>query len=294
MTKSTISFFFFSLFCSISPFVFGNPSNHAPILFGRDKSPNPASISYSGCQLSSSLRCSSHSDSDVQMGECWSNSRVMGQKSAFFVPFQPGHQSYSSEGGPYGTCTAYACFPVENQLQSSSNLANFCFFWDGKDHTVEQDGGLEKRKEKKGKKKKNGKQITNNNDVDTTGEEESSKSTKPTSANASASASTSGSNEMPKAPGSVVIPMPMICPSNLQDCYSQSYFEQGGKLEAYASLKPTYQGVWFPPKNSQNHQPMFCDGLNLGCPTPTMQELQTQNLAKQNCDISTCKKQSGD
>ncbi|MCO5562931.1 hypothetical protein L7F22_016567 [Adiantum nelumboides] len=115
------------------------------MLIKADKSPNPAAISYSGCSLKQPLNCNSHSDSDIQMGECWSNARVMKQKSAFFVPFKPGEKSYHSEGGPYGTCTAYACFPSESDMQEESNLANFCFFWDGKDHTVLQNGGLSRR-----------------------------------------------------------------------------------------------------------------------------------------------------
>ena len=106
-----------------------------------DKSPNPAAISYSGCALKHPLSCNSHSDSDIQMGECWSNARVMHQQSAFFVPFSPGQKSYNSEGGPYGTCTAYACFPSPDDMQEVSNLANFCFFWDGKDHTTLSNGG---------------------------------------------------------------------------------------------------------------------------------------------------------
>lgn len=601
-----------------------------------DKSPNPAAISYSGCSLKQPLDCNSHSDSDIQMGECWSNARVMQQKSAFFVPFPPGHQSYNSEGGPYGDCTAFACYPEESDMQEESNLSNFCFFWDGKDHTVIPNGGLQRRglyerddtasaepnasqnmtttttdptamgttstadpiagatadpnnvlttstdppadptmnssgtgkgkskkihkhKPKKMKKKKHhGHRGTHKKHKDSTGTDSTgttdganppmggagSDATDPTAAGATSngtttdstagampgptsdtgtaaadptgtggtntgsttdatsapatdpttdttgttpdptantgtdatdpnaagatdtstapdpstgtgtaavdpngtgtaingtttdataapatdpttdttstipdptattgtvatdpnaagttdttaspatdpttdtsgtavtaavggsdgdvtasvsagtgdsgtdssetgasslngtasdyknvkksklkkpkvkkpktkkpkkvkkikspapSGGTSGGNEgggssssssssytppastseLPKAPGTVVIPIPMVCPSNLENCYSANYFEPGGKLEVYANLIPTYEGLWFPPK--RDHQFLFCKGLGLGCPSPTMRELQLQHIGDQHCDTSQCK-----
>jgi hypothetical protein len=387
-----------------------------------DKSPNPAAISYSGCSLKQPLNCNSHSDSDIQMGECWSNSRVMQQKSAFFVPFKPGEKSYHSEGGPYGTCTAYACFPSESDMQEESNLSNFCFFWDGKDHTVIPNGGLSRRglferdgtasddgdpntsqnmtkttdptttdpttadptttdptttdptttdpttadpttadpttadpttadpttadpttadptttdptttdptavdpntgtapdpttgnnatstgtgtssgtkgknkykhkkmkKTKKPKKPKKPKTTKKPKKPKTIKTKTKKKEKSPSSTGGSSSSSQSSNSSMPNAPGKVVIPIPMICPSNLANCYSANYFEKGGKLEVYANLIPTYTGLWFPPKN-KNHEFMFCKGLGLGCPTPTMRNLQLQHIGDQHCDTSKCK-----
>lgn len=62
---------------------------------------------------------------------------------------------------------------------------------------------------------------------------------------------------IPKAPGSQVIPPPMVCPSNLGNCYSKDYFEPGGKLQNYANVIPTYKGDWFSGKD-EKHQYMFC------------------------------------
>ena len=340
-----------------------------------DKSPNPAAISYSGCSLKQTLSCNSHSDSDIQMGECWSNARVMQQQSAFFVPYPPGHKSYDSEGGPYGDCTAYACFPTPNDMQEESNLASFYFFWDGKDHTTLSNGGLQRReltengqdsratadpnqnttttidpttntandpkhstnatdpnictapnpntkpttepsldptlkdgtksdtkskksykykpikakhmkKTKKIRSEKKSPSSSYNSDKDYSNNSTSKASGSDSDSDSGSQSSTNSS--MPTAPGQAVIPIPMICPSNLPDCYSADYFEEGGKLQVYANVVPTYQGLWFPPKN-KNHEYTFCKGLDLGCSAPTMRNLQSKNIGNQDCDISKCK-----
>lgn len=298
----------------------------------------------------------------------------MQQKSAFFVPFKPGHKSYNSEGGPYGTCTAYDCFPSQTGMEETNNLASFCFFWDGKDHTVMSGGGLHSRglvkrivgsgfkkddeqeneltatddktsagndlneDNKESKKTTTDQTKTGNSDTslqsaeDTTSEEnknkeEPKKETKkekgteenetqtkenpasggdgdgksdadPKEDNSKGgdgdddnSSSSQTSTTLPKAPGKVVIPIPMICPSNLANCYSQNYFEPGGKLQVYANLVPTYAGPWFPPKGKDHHA-LFCEGINLGCEAPTMRNLQSHRIEAQKCDVAKCKKQS--
>nr|XP_018907192.1 PREDICTED: uncharacterized protein LOC109037137 [Bemisia tabaci]XP_018907193.1 PREDICTED: uncharacterized protein LOC109037137 [Bemisia tabaci] len=200
-----------------------------------DKHPRPANASYSGCRLTIGKLTGANSESNdgIQMGECWANTRVHNQKCAFFVPFEPGHEHYDSEGGPYGSCLALDQYPQASDMSETTNLANWCFFWETK--------------------------------VDP-------------SSNASAA-------PLPSAPGEKGLPMPIVCPSNLKDCYSADWFEPGGKLGAYGDLYPTYGGIWFPLKDPSTRKPLFCQGLGLGCDTPNMRGLQLQHLINGTCDV---------
>lgn len=109
------SFFLLAILCALAsvdglntPSASDSPS--AMRLFKRDLSPNPAAESHSGCRMKKGLQkrdggkggCATHTDTGIQIGECWSNTRVMGQKAAFFSPVSPGEKSYRNEGGPYG------------------------------------------------------------------------------------------------------------------------------------------------------------------------------------------------
>lgn len=49
-------------------------------------------------------------------------------------------------------------------------------------------------------------------------------------------------------PGMVAIPYPLICPHNLQNCYSKDYFKNGFKMEGWADTVPNATGFWYPPK----------------------------------------------
>nr|QHB15613.1 SP32.0 [Bemisia tabaci] len=206
--------------------------------------PKPCTYSYSGCKLKGSkLNFKTVSNDMIQMGECWANTRVLGQRVAFFVPVSPSVKNYGSEGGPYGSCHAYAGCPTADELEASDNPAEFCFIWE-----TNPNGGGNKKK--------------GNNGTDTCN---------------------------PKCPGSPALPMPIVCPSTLKCCYSADWYEKGGKLEKYGNLVPTYKGVWFPLKGRKDHKPLFCPGLNLGCPTPTYRDLQLHHLEERKCDVSKCK-----
>lgn len=88
-------------------------------------------------------------------------------------PYLPTDAHYTSEGGPYGFCSAFDCQPLASDLTSENNPSNACFFWSYKENRP----------------------------------------------------------NLPKSiPGVDFVPPPMICPHNLEGCYSKTYYDKGGKV----------------------------------------------------------------
>ncbi|XP_018913233.2 uncharacterized protein [Bemisia tabaci] len=201
--------------------------------FGQNGDPHPAASSFSGCKIKWPLNggCYAKLTVLVQAGQCWANTRIANQKSAYFVPVPPTTPGYNAQGGPYGICTGCNWVPKATDLVASNNPADFCFFWHDAAHPV-------------------------------------------------------------LAPGKPTIPMPIICPSNLNPCPSLNWYEPGNKLGMYADWKSAYEGVWFGPRDKPpSYKALYCNGLNLGCETLTNRDFQFPRIVGK-CDVTKCRPRS--
>ncbi|KAJ5886436.1 uncharacterized protein N7473_009110 [Penicillium subrubescens] len=78
-----------------------------------------------------SLNCSASKVSTaIQAAECSHNTRVSGTQT--FAIFQTDHQYDSSNGAPYGTCSAYTCTaPTFSELEADDDY--WAFYWGDED-----------------------------------------------------------------------------------------------------------------------------------------------------------------
>ncbi|PWN49522.1 hypothetical protein IE53DRAFT_139363 [Violaceomyces palustris] len=200
------------------------------ILAKRDPAPFSADRAHEGCTVNKEFhkgqtftdskgrtqKCSFKVNEDIQMGECFSNPRILNNVFAIFEPLDISSKSYTSEGGPYGTCTAWNCQPSQDDVQAVDDPRYTCFQWTGR-HVVQ-------------------------------------------------------SGPVATLPGNAFVPPPIVCPSNLDNCYSEEYYVSTG-LDALADLVPTYSGIYFSKK--VNGKPTYCNCFNCGCDRPTYAQLQS-------------------
>lgn len=151
---------------------------------------------------------------------------VMGQKAAFFEPYPENHPQYGAEGGPYGTCRATSCYPEDSDIKATSNKAYNCYYWDGSDATEAIPKSMLGLSES----------TFNHKDkrLDSPSADASSSARKRFNyhreSNHGLAARAFMSRQIPSCPGKLVIPFPIVCPSNLKNCYSAHYYQEGGKV----------------------------------------------------------------
>lgn len=100
-----------------------------PLASLADKSPGPSDKVYQGCKpkeswIKANMEGSKANDG-IQMGECFSNTRVSPNAFAYFVT---NHEKDEAEGAPYGMCRAFTVNPTAEDLES--DLESTCGFWD--------------------------------------------------------------------------------------------------------------------------------------------------------------------
>ncbi|KAL3421309.1 hypothetical protein PVAG01_07754 [Phlyctema vagabunda] len=78
----------------------------------------------------STLNCSATKVSKaIQAAECSHNTRT--SKTQTFAVFETDHQYDSSNGAPYGTCSAYTCTSPTTAEMTTTDADCWTFFWSG-------------------------------------------------------------------------------------------------------------------------------------------------------------------